>query len=286
MLIRSVLRAQPPRYPVDPISAGKFEETPQGLRFAGSPEALETIRRIKERTGLDIEVLPTPESTPSWVGGFFNPIGEEGGSNDPVKRRVYLNPRDVQQFTFEHELGHALDPYLDKSFREESELFNIFHDRLKKGEYETPAEGLRDYMLGLPRRRLDAELTAQKYARDRMYEQGLKDARTERNLAAYPLAYINQGIRKYEMSTAAPGDNNIVPDSVKEIYQREVFDPMTDMYVGPTRGYLMPNANTRVEYGDELTRRLFDLYSSPGYGEEVSKERRRAGNYAQRRLQE
>jgi len=285
VLIRSVLRAQPPRYPVDPISAGKFEETPQGLRFAGSPEALETIRRIKERTGLDIEVVPAAEDTPSWVGGYFNPIGE-GGSNDPVKRRVYINPRGAQQFTFEHELGHALDPYLDKSFRQESELFNVFYDRLQKGEYETPAEGLRDYMLGEPRRRLDAELTANKYARDRMYEQGLKDARTENNLAEYPLAYIDKGIRKFDMSTMASRDSGIVPDSVKEIYQREVFEPMTDMYARPTRGYLMPNANTRVEYGDELTRRLLELYSSPGYGEEVANEKRRAKNYAQRRLQE
>jgi hypothetical protein len=269
------------------ISAGKFEKTPEGLRFAGSPEALEAIRRVKERTGLDLEVFPNDPSESPNVMGYFMRGAEEGGSYDPVKRRIYMNPsfKELPQFVLEHETGHAVDPLLPKSYKNIEESYRVFTDKYNSGKYNTPAEGLADYMLGLPRRKLDTELTAQRYAKDRMSERGLSDSFTEEDLAEYPLAYIDQGLRSFDVSTAL-SDRNIVPDSMFNMTKTQVFDPMTSLYAQPPAPYLMPNANTRVEYAGNLTNALLDLYNTPGYAEQVAEERQRAEIYAKRRLQE
>ena len=62
------------------ISAGNFEETPKGMRFAASPEALETIRRVKERTGLDLQVFPMsdPNAPPGALGYLCTMKKKEG----------------------------------------------------------------------------------------------------------------------------------------------------------------------------------------------------------------
>lgn len=270
------------------ISAGNFEETPKGMRFAASPEALETIRRVKERTGLDLQVFPTddPNISPNALGYFMH-NEKEGGSYDPVKRRIYMNPSqdELPQFVLEHETGHAVDPLLPKSNRYIDERMGVFLDKIKSGKYNTLAEGLADYMLTFPRRKLDTELTAQRYAQDRMRERGLSDSFTEDDLAEYPLAYIDQGQRRFDMQTvnSVPG---IVPDSMSNSFQNEVIGPMTSLRPQPTAPYLTPNANTRVEYDEALARRLSALYATPGYAEQANEEKQRAEIYAKRRLQE
>jgi len=270
------------------ISAGNFEETPEGMRFAASPEALETIRRVKERTGLDLQVFPMNDpNAPPGALGYFMHNEKEGGSYDPVKRRIYMNPSqdELPQFVFEHETGHAVDPLLPKSNRYVNERMGVFLDKFNSGKYNTPAEALADYMLTFPRRKLDTELTAQRYAKDRMRERGLSDSFTEEDLAEYPLAYIDQGQRKFDVENVN-FVGGIVPDSMSNSFQNEVIRPMTSLRPQPPAPYLTPDANTRVEYDEELARRLSALYATPGYGEQANEEQQRAEIYAKRRLQE
>ncbi len=270
------------------ISAGNFEETPAGMRFAASPEALETIRRVKERTGLDLQVFPMNDpNDPPGALGYFRHNEKEGGSYDPVKRRIYMNPSqdELSQFVLEHETGHAVDPLLAKSNRYLNERMDIFVDKFNSGKYNTHAEALADYMLTLPRRKLDTELTAQRYAKDRMRERGLSDSFTEEDLAEYPLAYIDQGQRKFDVENVN-FVGGIVPDSMSNSFQNEVIRPMTSLRPQPPAPYLTPDANTRVEYDEELARRLSALYATPGYGEQANEEQQRAEIYAKRRLQE
>ena len=261
------------------ISAGEFvSDAPMGVpRFAASPEALETIRRIREEHGLAVEVLPTAGGN-SGIYFYDGP----GGHYDKEKRTVGLNTKSPSQFVFEHELGHATDPYLPKAAEAEKEIERLFFEKMASGELDTPSKRFMYRQLGVPRRRLDTELTAQKYAADRMRERGLSDEYTRGNLAAYPLAYIDQGIRRSDLNEAT-GD--IVPDAVMGQFMEKVYDPATKLYPQPAAPYLMPNANTVVEYGDILRDRLFNLYQDKAYGDAVERERQRAKDYAVKRLQ-
>ena len=261
------------------ISAGEFVSGAPTAppRFAASPEALETIRRIREKYGFDVEVRPFGEG----FGGVYFYDGP-GGHYDPEKRIVGLGLENPSQFVLEHELGHATDPYLPKAIESEKEIERLFFEKMASGELDTPAKRFMYRQLGVPRRRLDMELTAQKYAADRMRERGLSDSITRGDLAEYPLAYIDKGIRESDMNEATGG---IVPDKVMGQFMENVYAPATGLYPRPVAPYLMPNANTVVEYGDVLRDRLFNLYQDKAYGDAVQRERQRAKDYAVRRLQ-
>ena len=262
------------------IPAGFFDPEAPG-RFAASPEVLETIQRIKDKHGLTVEIVPNEEGVPSWVGGYFNPSGP-GGSFDPEKRTIYLG-ENPSLFTLEHELGHAVDPYLAKSLGFEEVLRDQFLDKYKRGELKTPAERLETFLLGYPRRRLDAELTAQKYALDRMKEKGLEDDRTRADLRLYPLQYIDQGIRQSELGEMST-DGQMVPDSVIRKKQ-EVFDmPYSDVYPGQVRTSVMPNEHTVVDFSDSVVNKLLELALDKNYQKTAQKEFDRARAYATRRM--
>ena len=200
------------------IPAGSFDPKAPG-RFAASPEALEAIQRIKDKHGLTVEILPIEEGQPPWALGYFRSVGP-GGSNDPETRKVYLG-ENPGLFVLEHELGRAVDPQLLKSHYFTEYLGHEFVDKYNKGELETPAKRLEQYMLGMPRRKLDTELTAQKYALDRMKERGLEDDLSKQDLRQYPLAYIDQGIRRSELGEMFH-DGPLVPESVA-MEEAEVF---------------------------------------------------------------
>ena len=262
------------------IPAGSFDPEAPG-RFAASPEVLETIQRIKDKHGLTVEIVPNEEGVPSWAGGYYKTYGP-GGSFDPEKRTIYLG-ENPGLFTLEHELGHALDPYLPKSMEYEKALHDQFLDKYYRGELTTPAERLEALMLGVPRRRLDTELTAQKYALDRMTEKGLEDDETRADLRSYPLQYIDQGFRQSELGEMNT-DGPIVPDSVMRKKQ-EVFDmPYGDVYPGQVRTSFTPNANTVVDFGDSVVNKLLKLSLDKNYQKTRQKEMDRAKAYATRRM--
>jgi len=263
------------------IPAGSFDpEAP--ARFAASPEALETIQRIKDKHGLTVDIVPNEEGVPSWAGGYFKPDGP-GGSFDPEKRTVYLG-ENPSLFILEHELGHAVDPYLPKSKEVEKVLRDQFLDKYFKGEFKTPAERLEAFMLGKPRRKLDTELTAQKYALDRMKEKGLEDDSTRADLRSYPLMYIDQGIRRSELGEMNIDNPYMVPDSVITKKQ-EVFDtPYGDVFPGQVRTSFMPNANTVVDFGDAVVNTLLKLSLDKNFQKTRQKEMDRAEAYATRRM--
>lgn len=262
------------------IPAGSFDPKTPG-RFAATPEVLDTIQRIKDKHGLEVKIEPLPEDVPAWVGGFYRPDGP-GGSYDPETRTVYLG-ENPSLFTLEHELGHALDPTLTKSTNFERVLQDQFFDKLNSGELETPAKRLEAYMLGIPRRRLDVELTAQKYAEERMKEKGLEDDQTREDLREYPLAYIDQGVRQSQLGEMMV-DGQDVPDSVALIKERVFDHPYGDVYSGRVQTSFMPNANTVVDYGDSVANTLLKLALDKNYQKAANKEKDRAVAYATRRM--
>lgn len=261
------------------ISAGEFisDDPKEVPRFAASPEALETIRRIKEKHGLDVEVRPFRDN----MGGVYFYDGP-GGHYDQEKRIVGLGLQNPAQFILEHELGHATDPYLPKAHEAEKEIERLFFEKMASGELDTPTKRFMFRQLGVPRKRLGLELTAQKYAADRMRERGFSDELTGSDLANYPMRYIDQGIRQSDMNETT-GD--IVPDAFMGQFMEKVYAPATGLYPQASAPYLMPNANTRVEYNDVLRDRLFELYQDKAYGDAVDREKRTAADYAERRLQ-
>tara|TARA_A100000171_G_C2107762_1_gene133280 strand:+ start:93 stop:920 length:828 start_codon:yes stop_codon:yes gene_type:complete len=262
------------------ISAGSFDpEAPK--RFAASPEALGTIQRIKDKHGLTVEILPFEEGQPSWARGYFRSIGP-GGSNDPKTRRVYLGDNPAL-FVLEHELGHAVDPQLHKSNQFIEILEKQFFDKYQKGELETPAKRLEYSMLGMPRRKLDTELTAQKYALDRMKERGLEDDLSKQDLRQYPLAYIDQGIRRSQLGEMFE-DGPLVPDSVAEKMAEVFSNPYGDVNPGSVKTSFMPNANTVVDFGDRVVNKLLELSLDKNYQKTAQKEVDRARTYATRRM--
>jgi len=262
------------------IPAGSFDPEAPG-RFAASPEALETIQRIKDKHGLTVEILPIEEGEPQWASGYFRSIGP-GGSNDPEKRKVYLG-ENPGLFVLEHELGHATDPQLLKSNYFAQYLAEEFVDKYNKGELETPAKRLERYMLGMPRRKLDNELTAQKYALDRMKERGLEDDLSKQDLRQYPLAYIDQGIRGSELGEIFE-DGPLVPDSVAVGAAESFSNPYGGVYPGPFRTSFMPNENTVVDFGDRFVNKLLELSLDKNYQDAKQKEIDRAKAYATRRM--
>ena len=84
------------------VSAGEFvsDALMSVPRFAASPEALETIRRIKEKHGLDVEVLPI-FSNNSGIYFYSGP----GGHYDKEKRTVGLNVTNPSQFVSQSRSG-------------------------------------------------------------------------------------------------------------------------------------------------------------------------------------
>lgn len=260
------------------IPAGYFDPEAAG-RFAASPEALQTIQRIKDKYGLTVEIVPMAEDAPPWAAGYFKGDGP-GGSNDPEVRRVYLGD-NPSLFTLEHELGHAVDPYFVKSHQNIIDSTNLFYDKYNKGQLRTPAERLENYMLTSPRNKLDSELTAQRYALDRMKEAGLEDDQSRQDLRMYPLAYIDQGIRNVELYEMGGG---MVPDSALT-KKREIFDaPYTAMFPEQVRTSYMPDMHTRVEFGDEVARRLLMLGLDKEFQKAKDKEKSRSMDYATRRM--
>ena len=262
------------------IPAGSFDPETPG-RFAASPEALETIQRIKDKHGLTLEIVPMEEGAPTWAGGYFKTIGP-GGSYDPETRRVYLG-KNPGLFVLEHELGHAVDPQLAKSNQFTEYLGQIFADKYQKGELETPAERLEYYMLGEPRRKLDTELTAQKYALDRMKERGLEDDLSRQDLRQYPLAYIDQGIRRSQLGEIFQ-DGPLVPDSAAPKMVEVFSNPYGGVYPGQVRTSFMPNENTVVDFGDSVVNELLKLALDKNYQKTAKKEVDRASAYATRRM--
>ena len=262
------------------IPAGSFDPEAPG-RFAASQEALETIQRIKDKHGLTVEIMPMEEGVPTWTGGYFKAQGP-GGSYDPETRKVYLG-ENAPLFVLEHELGHAVDPQLAKSNSFIEYLGDKFYDKYQKGELKTPAERLEYYMLGMPRRKLDTELTAQKYALDRMKEKGLEDDLSREDLRAYPLQYIDQGIRRSQLGEMFH-DHSLVPDSVAPKMVEVFSEPYGDVYPGQVRTSFMPNANTVVDFGDAVGNTLLKLALDKNYQKTAQKEVDRARAYATRRM--
>lgn len=262
------------------IPAGSFDPEAPG-RFAASPEALEAIQRIKDKHGLTVEIVPLEEGVPPWAAGYYKHLGP-GGSNDPKTRRVYLG-KNPGLFVLEHELGHALDPQLVKSNQFINYLGQQFYDKYSKGELETPAKRLEQYMLGFPRRKLDTELTAQKYALDRMKERDLEDDHSKSDLRKYPLDYINQGIRASELIEMFQ-DGPLVPESV-EGKTAEVFsNPYGDTIPGRFKTSFMPNERTVVDFNDRFVNKLLELSLDKNYQDVKQKEIDRAKAYATRRM--
>ena len=89
----------------------------------------------------------------------------------------------------------------------------------------------------------------------------------------------------YLFAGALQISGGIVPDAFMGQFMEKVYDPATKLYSRPAAPYLMPDANTVVDYGDVLRDRLFNLYQDKAYGDAVERERQRAKDYAVRRLQ-
>ena len=269
--------------PAKILPAGEFirTENDNAYVFNPSPLAQEYLDRIRQRYGYDIDIQPTPEGTPEAVGGFFDPDNQQGGSQDPSKRTVYLDPVSPRLAVLAHELGHAVDPTLLKEIEAGTALKQQFLKNAPPDGLGNPSEFLADYLFSMgPREKFRTELTAEEAAKTAGQELGVTDEEFEVDKVDYPLSYITKGIDEFEMHHTRPQ----VPQSL----EGEVLAPFfaSTQIFGPS-GFpttLAVDANTEFDASDDYARRVLNLALDRDYQKVKNFELNRALNYAERRL--
>ena len=268
-------------------SAGRFvpverinSRNDNAYAFEPSPEAQAYLDEMRRRYGYDIEVRPNDPRVSETAAGYFRPTSVEGGSSDPSKRVVYLDPKTPGLYTLMHEMGHATDPTLLKEVLHERQLKRDFFGRTGNN-IGRPVDYLSDYLFSMgPRRNFRTELTAEEAAKFASEEAGLRDSDALADKAEYPLSYIRQGIEDFERAHLIPN----VPDAAKP----ELFDKFYTPESRPQRPRLdleLPvDVNTVVDASDDYTRRVLDLALDREYQQKKDFEINRAIDYAKRRL--
>ena len=234
-----------------PVGAGSFQApatmsrigvTQRPVEYTPNEKAKELLRDFFIKTGKRLEVRPG-ENPGGGMGsgyGYYQPAAEEGGSLDPRRRVVYLDPKNANLNTLIHEAGHAQDPMLYEAAMDEKIGQDKFFGTVVEGE--TPGDNLRRFMSMVgPLSRMQRETVAQKYVVDYLKDKGYTDDQIKSmeshggDYGRYPYQYVHEGFRLREG-------------------------------LSPEQRVTMPDANTvDVAKADFLRNRLGDLYTTPGY---------------------
>jgi hypothetical protein len=218
-----------------------FNLTPAGQRFK---------EYFKEQTGgLDLNILPSNPLYGDNITGHFDSHGP-GGSTDPVKRNIYLNPNNQENFrTAVHEAGHAKDPFLAK------EMKHFFT------EAKNPTDFLNNY-LAVPRHKMIAETEAQRYAIESMKALDIPYGAEQGDpyFKGYPASYIDRALAESRERLSVPQTPKaLIPFG--ESYYRQYGKIPDNLSI------LEPNipVNRVFDFADQITRKKLNLALDENY---------------------
>ena len=286
------------------ISAGSWEKnplwqrinpfTPSGpTRFVPSESGKKILNEFKNRYGKNIHVVPNESNAVGNLfggqepAGYFSPGGTgflankypflSGGSNDPLKRTVHLDPKKPTAFTLAHELGHAFDPNLTKNWKE-----SIKQQGSAYGS-PTASEFLKGF-ISPSKATFKAEVLAQKKAKESFKNQGIEDIESKQDLGRYPYSYIPHGINQAEEQLTQPN----VPHDLRRTVMEDRFIATSEL--GSKKPYKtkydlgMTHPNTFFDYSDQNIMNQLNLNLDRDYQKEKTNIKHEAKNYLKEQL--
>lgn len=243
--------------------------------------------RNKYQVPLEIRNVPSYEiQARPGIRGYFRSGGinseRYGGSLDPNRRVVFLNPELPDAHVLAHEAGHAYDPALMRSNQQTVETRKNLVPKLARealGKVKDPVSFLNTFIdFAGPRNVMTSEVTAQKAAKQALSELNLPHPEKDHPwFQGYPRSFVDTGIGGATAALSAPD----MPANIKEeIVGNALYND---------RMPFVPNAvlfdtNTVVDVTDERARRLLELALDPAYTKAVSNIENRTQNYLNREL--
>lgn len=268
--------------------AGPVGSFTQDNVFVPSPESLRLINSIQAKEGKNIDVKPFPtadESFPHSAYGVFFSQSPEGGSTDPKKRSVYLDPlkQDNNIFVLSHELGHAFDPNLNPaSTAYDSSRPARINSLITNSDRRNPVGFLNTYILG-PEASMRAETEAQRAGVQSLRDIGYptKQITSDPYYKGYPSTYIDTGIDQaaslYSLPTNVPQG---APLRMMDANRERLFGSKGGggAYTTVYRPALGPD-DPELNFSDAFVRNLLDLSLNKRYQEAVQSIRNRNRAY-------
>lgn len=253
-------------------SLGRFGEN---SIFEPSPTGQRLIDYYKQKYKKDIDVKPFAEAPDPairegqipWARGVFygnNPLG--GGSSDPQRRAVYVNPTEQNSglFVVAHELGHAFDPELASRYQSYKSAGPARGETLTKSyEGRNPTVFLKTYMTG-PEVKLKSETEAQRAAKESFKALGIPTGEIESDpwFKGYPAAFIETGL---DQAAALYGMPRNVPRGVPQSMMDETLNRLYGSMGQPHTGapaYYRPALGTddpEIDFRSAVTKELLNL---------------------------
>lgn len=267
----------------DPWAASgtSFEPTPEGRKLLEYFQSRYKVPlELREVSQTDLEQRPE-------LGGYFSSSGTNksgyGGSSDPFRRVVNLNPYMGSAHVLAHEAGHAYDPTLLKSAdqvsRARAELGPQLEARVRENSVNDPGTYLNTYIdfMG-PRRSFQAEVVAQREARKALEAAGIEHPEREQAwYQGYPRSYIEQGIGSVMAQLSLP----TVPSSALPAYAGAAFGNGGDSFIP---GRILADTNTVVDVTGDRANKLLNLALNPSFQKAASDIETRSQAFLDREL--
>lgn len=284
MFIREAYR-MPPSEAVSP-SAGFF--TTQGA-FVPSPEGQKILDFYRDKHQIPLEIRPVPPEelkANAGVGGYFRTVGADkqgyGGSFDPERRIVFLNPESATSSVLAHEGYHAYDPVLPRSQQHTSigrEAYgNKLIDAALNKSVQDPGAYLETYLTQTgPSEVFQVESRTQRGAKDVLSNLGISHPEAERAwYAGYPKSSISKGI-------SSVADLLTIPRGPQQ-FESAFIGSAIQGAGNPSPGGTINSygGDVSYDYGKAKALELLDLYLNPAFTKTADKVRNRADIYADR----
>lgn len=280
-------------YGAPAASAGSFAN---GV-FQASPEGKLLLDYLQSEFGVPIEVRQIEQriGQPSSSNkGFFMSSGADqsgyGGSADPNRRVVFLNPEAPDVHVLAHEAAHAYDPSLPKMDKDEAFLANRINPiaGFSYGQDVEPQMRpgyLNAFVSSSPAHtRLTAEALAQRDAARSLEAVGIANpGLNDPWYREYPGRHVDASLDKAYALMANP----YAPGTpMRDAYIHKTFDTPS-MFEAPTGlNQRVVDTNTLIDMRDKSAQNYLELGLDPNLGAETNKIKARAEAYLDRMLPE
>ena len=272
-------------------SAGAFT----GGIFQASPEGRLLLDYLQSEFGVPIEVRQIEQRTgqpSSSTKGFFVSSGTDesgyGGSSDPTRRVVFLNPEAPDVHVLAHEAGHAYDPSLPKMAEDENFLANRVNPIAgftygREVEPNMRPDYLKAFIGSSPAHtRLTSEALAQRDAAKSLEAIGVANpALNDPWYREYPGRHVDASLDKAYALMANP----YTPGTpMRDAYIYKTFDT-PNMFEAPTGlNQQVVDTNTLIDMRDKSAQNYLELGLDPNLRAETNKVKARAEAYLDRML--
>jgi hypothetical protein len=267
-------------------SVGSFSPTGS---FVPNEAGQQILDLYKNRYGVPLEIRsmnPSELQGMPGVGGYFRSAGADsagyGGSFDPKRRVVFLNPDNATASILAHEGYHAYDPYLPKEQRAtqigREVTGNALLDAAANKAVRDPKAFLEAHLTKTgPREVARVEAITQRGAKDVLSELGIPHPEADRPwYAGYPQSYVEKGIDSaVDLMTIPRGPEQFTGGFMKAAIQN-LGNPTPGGYVTSFSG------DTVYDYGKDKALQMLDMFLDPSFRRAVDKASEQAKTYTDR----